>query len=185
MPWASWAAQLTKSKKKNTISQTVKQIWCTNPSAEGLEQGCCWKSQTWGFILGAAIARAAMGSKLGPPKPPRGTPPIWQQTKHQHHYSPKRASVSYYSDWHSQMGRGWASGEARLLAAILRRHWLERAVIEPWTRQESLLQDRNATVKPRHGSRTTHKQTPQSETFFFFLQVYICTYISTRFVRGS
>lgn len=28
------------------------------------------------FILGAAIARAAIGSKLGPPRPPRETPPI-------------------------------------------------------------------------------------------------------------
>lgn len=145
-------------------------------------------AQTWGFILGAAIARAAMGSKLGPPRPPRGTPPIWRQTK-QHHYSPRRASVSRYSDWHSQMGRGWASGGARLLAAILRRHWLERAAIKPWTRQESLLQDRKATVTPRHGSRTTHTQTDPKKKwnffFFFFLQVYICTYISTRFVRGS
>lgn len=99
----------------------------------------------------------------GPPREPRGTPPICKSQntlgwiKLFHSVSEAQRERERENEQCLQMALEWVWGEARRLATFLRRHWLEPSATELWTRQGSLLQvGYRKQLHPLSKSRKTH-----------------------------
>lgn len=148
-------------------------IWC-HEYITYQETVKSFEKLTWGFILGPGIPKAAIASMPGPPREPRGTPPICktQEIAGWVKIMNKFNSVSEAeTEKCSQMALEWVWGEARRLATSLRRRWLEPSATALWTHQGSLLWvgDRD-TFAPLRPSRKTDPEAfrIQSDFIYFF-----------------